>query len=77
MREAFDDPQVKAREMLLQVDHPVEGRIPQLGFPVKFSGTPARISSAPPVHGQHTSQVLGELGLSAAQIQDLAARAVI
>jgi crotonobetainyl-CoA:carnitine CoA-transferase CaiB-like acyl-CoA transferase len=77
MREAFDDPHVKARDMLLQVDHPVEGRIPQLGFPVKFSGTPARISAAPPLHGQHTAQVLGELGLTPAQIQDLAARAVI
>ena len=41
MREAFDDPHMRARQMLLLVDHPIEGRIPQLGFPVKFSGTPA------------------------------------
>ena len=77
MREAFDDPHVKAREMLLHVDHPVEGRIPQLGFPVKFSGTPARIQAAPPVHGQHTRQVLGELGLTDSQISELASQSVI
>lgn len=72
MREAFDDPQVRAREMLLQVDHPVEGRIPQLGFPVKFSGTPARISAPPPTRGQHTGQVLQTLGLSQERIDELA-----
>ncbi len=77
MREAFEDPQVKAREMLLHVDHPIEGRIPQLGFPVKFSNTPARIQDAPPVLGQHTHEVLDELGLTPAQIQELVKQSVI
>jgi crotonobetainyl-CoA:carnitine CoA-transferase CaiB-like acyl-CoA transferase len=76
MREAFEDPQVKAREMLLHVDHPVEGRIPQLGFPVKFSSTPGRIGAAPPTLGQHTTQVLASLGYSDAQIEALAASGV-
>lgn len=76
MREAFEDPQVKAREMLLHVDHPVEGRIPQLGFPVKFSQTPARITAPPPTLGQHTSQVLRELGLSDRDIEELARRGI-
>lgn len=72
MREAFDDPHVRARELLMHVDHPVEGRIPQLGFPVKFSGTPARITSPPPVLGEHTTQVLSQLGFSQTQIQAMA-----
>jgi crotonobetainyl-CoA:carnitine CoA-transferase CaiB-like acyl-CoA transferase len=72
MREAFDDPQVRAREMLLHVDHPVEGRIPQLGFPVKFSGTPAKIHAPPPSRGQHTAEVLRGLGLSQDRIDELA-----
>lgn len=72
MLEAFDDPHVKAREMVMHVDHPVEGRIPQLGFPVKFSGTPGRISSPPPTLGQHTQEVLGRLGYTAEQISDMA-----
>ena len=72
MREAFDDPQVKAREMVMHVDHPVEGRIPQLGFPVKFSGTPGRITTPPPTLGQHTSAVLERLGYSGEQITAMA-----
>ena len=76
MREAFNDPQVRAREMLLHVDHPVEGRIPQLGFPVKFSGTPGRITSPPPSLGEHTAQVLGRLGFTDEQIQAMAAGGV-
>ena len=72
MREAFEDPHVKAREMVMHVDHPVEGRIPQLGFPVKFSGTPGRITSPPPMLGQHTREVLERLGYSAEQIAAMA-----
>jgi crotonobetainyl-CoA:carnitine CoA-transferase CaiB-like acyl-CoA transferase len=72
MREAFEDPHVKAREMVMHVDHPVEGRIPQLGFPVKFSGTPGRISSPPPTVGQHTNEVLKRLGYSDQQIAEMA-----
>ena len=76
MREAFEDPQVKAREMVMHVDHPVEGRIPQLGFPVKFSGTPGRITSPPPSLGQHTHEVLERLGYSASQIAEMARNGV-
>ena len=76
MREAFEDPHVKAREMVMHVDHPVEGRIPQLGFPVKFSGTPARISAPPPTLGQHTNEVLERLGYTQQQIAEMAKNGV-
>ncbi len=62
MREAFDHPQMKHRGMLLEMDHPVEGRIPQLGFPVKFSDTPGRLRTPPPLLGEHTDAVLRTLG---------------
>jgi len=71
MREAFEDPHVKARELLLHVDHPVEGRIPQLGFPVKFSATPGRITAPPPTRGEHTREVLRSLGLTDERIDEL------
>lgn len=72
MGEAFDDPHMRARDMLLHIDHPVEGRIPQLGFPVKFSGTPARMHAPPPSLGQHTREVLADLGYNDRSIDELA-----
>ncbi|WP_417728492.1 CaiB/BaiF CoA transferase family protein [Roseovarius sp.] len=74
--EAFDDPQIRARNMVLEVEHPIEGRIPQLGFPIKLSGTPCDIRTPPPLLGEHTDEVLREAGYDAARIADLARRNV-
>ena len=71
MAEAFAHPPLGERGMIQYVDHPLEGRIPQLGFPVKLSGSPARIRTPPPTLGQHTDEVLLSLGLPADTIQTL------
>lgn len=76
-QEAFDDPQMRARDMLQWVDHPVEGRIPQIGFPVKFSDTPGAITRPPPVLGEHTDEILGELGYTADDIGRLRAQGAV
>ncbi|TCO28403.1 formyl-CoA transferase [Kribbella steppae] len=55
-----EDPHVRARGMVQEVDHPVEGRVRVLGSPVRMSGTPARIRRHPPLLGEHTEEVLGE-----------------
>jgi formyl-CoA transferase len=55
-----EDPHVKARGMVQEVDHPVEGRVRVLGSPVRMSRTPARIRRHPPLLGEHTEEVLGE-----------------
>ena len=62
MAEAFKDPQMVHREMLQHVEHPVEGRVPQLGFPIKFRGTPCDIRMPPPVLGEHNEEVLARAG---------------
>ena len=55
----------------MHVDHPVEGRIPQLGFPVKMGGTPQQVRHPPPLLGQHTDDILAEMGYDAATIRSL------
>ena len=60
--EAFATPQAAAREMVLELDHPVAGPIKLAGFPYKLSATPAAIRRPPPLLGQHTAEVLAELG---------------
>jgi crotonobetainyl-CoA:carnitine CoA-transferase CaiB-like acyl-CoA transferase len=57
----LNDPHLQERDMIIEKDHPVLGKFKMLGTPVKFSRTPAQISSLPPKLGEHTDQVLNEL----------------
>ena len=78
MDEVFADPQVLHRDMLLSVRHPTLGDIPQVGHAQKFSGNPAQIRSAPPLLGEHTFEVLGEvLGCTTDQLRSWAEDGVI
>jgi formyl-CoA transferase/CoA:oxalate CoA-transferase len=71
LEQVFRDPQVLAREMLVELPHPEVGRFQTTGLPVKLSATPGRIERRPPLHGEHTNEVLGECGLSPAEIEGL------
>jgi crotonobetainyl-CoA:carnitine CoA-transferase CaiB-like acyl-CoA transferase len=71
------DPQVLQRRMLVEVDHPTAGRIQVPGIPVKLSDTPAKITDPPPLLGEHTSEVLQELGYSPDQIGELRKEGII
>lgn len=57
--QAVNDPHTRARRMVEEIDHPVEGRIPTLGFAVKMSDTPRTVRRPPPLLGEHTAEVLG------------------
>ena len=67
----LSDPQVLARDMVIEVDHPKAGRVKALGNPIKFSATPGEAKRAAPLLGEHTREVLESLGYSAAQIAKL------
>jgi crotonobetainyl-CoA:carnitine CoA-transferase CaiB-like acyl-CoA transferase len=74
----FADPQVVARGLRLELPHPLAGRVPLVGPPVKLSATPLLPERAPPLLGEHTASVLRErLGLDAAAIADLTARGIV
>jgi formyl-CoA transferase len=66
-----DDPHTRAREMVVEVDHPVEGVVRALGVPVKLSDTPGGVRRAAPLLGEHTDEVLREYGFSADEIAAL------
>lgn len=72
--EATTSEQAQARQMVLPIDHPVEGRINTLGFPVKLSRTPQTVRHAPPLLGQHTREVMLESGVAPEQFDKLAAK---
>jgi len=60
--EVFDDPHVLARQMLMEMEHPVAGRVQMTGINVKLSRTPGALQRPAPTLGQHTRQVLRTLG---------------
>jgi formyl-CoA transferase len=60
-RQVFEDPHTIARNMVEEIEHPVEGRIRTLGFPIRMSETPPRVRRAPPLLGEHTSEILDRL----------------
>ena len=75
--EVFQDPQVLHQEMLIEMDHPTIGRIKNLGFPAKLSRTPGAVRLPPPLLGQHTEEILKELGYSLGEIEGLRKEGII
>lgn len=71
LAETFSDPQVLHNKMVQEVTHPTAGRIKVPGVNVKLSRTPGRISSPPPLLGEHNEVVLLRLGYTAAEIAEL------
>ncbi len=75
--EMVQDPQVLHRRMVVDIEHPVHGKVRQFGVAIKLSDTPGTVRSAGPTPGEHTEEVLRDLGLSAAEIGALRAGRVI
>jgi len=75
--EVFEDPQVQHLGCIAEVDQPGQGRVRMLSFPFRASATPASIRRPAPLLGEHTHEVLTELGLSPGEIERLTAAKAI
>ena len=77
LAQVYDDPQVRAREMMVETDHPVAGRVKNIGIPIKLSETPGQFRRPAPTLGQHTDEVLTDLGCSDDEIDKLRSEGVV
>ncbi len=77
MGQVFSDPQVLARQMLVELAHPEVGTFKTTGLPVKLSQTPGSIQRRPPLLGEHNSEIFAEAGLSPEEIEALRSAEVI
>ena len=77
LAEVFADPQVQARQMAVPVAHPLSDTLHLVASPMKLSATPVQVRRAPPLLGQHTDEVLAELGIDEAQRARLRQRGVV
>lgn len=75
--EVFADPQVEHLELVAEVEQPGYGRARMLGFPVRASATPAAIRRPAPLLGEHTAEILAEIGITADEIDRLAAAGTV
>lgn len=73
----WDHPQVRAREMRRTLDHPEAGEVDAIGFPVKFDRIDQDVRRHPPLLGEHTAAVLGEVGYGDGEIERLAAEGTV
>ncbi len=77
-QEVFDDPQVRHRGLKIEIPHPAGVPCPTVASPMRFSETPVEYTVPPPLLGQHTREVLGDLlGMRREELDQLAAKKII
>jgi formyl-CoA transferase/CoA:oxalate CoA-transferase len=75
--ETLNDPQVRARGMIVELEHPLIGTVRSLGNPMRFSATAVTYRLPPPTLGQHNEEVLAGLGCTEAKVEKLRGEGVI
>lgn len=69
--QAFNSEHGRHRKMRMEIDHPIEGTVPNIGFAVKMMGTPQQIRKHPPLLGEHNAELLKELGITGEELKAL------
>ena len=77
LQEVFENEQVIARGIEMRVPHPTAGTMNLVASPMRLSKTPVEVRMPPPLLGQHTDEVLQELGMSASQIRELHQKGIV
>ncbi|MHA3050699.1 CaiB/BaiF CoA transferase family protein [Acinetobacter sp. ANC 4639] len=76
LKQAFEEPQVIARNMLIEMKHPLKEKLTVIGSPIKLSRTPVEYKKAPPMLGEHTDEILSGI-LDSEQITELRQKGII
>ena len=77
MDEVFADPQVKHMQIRAEVTHPRLGRIGLINQPIKLSRTPAKLAAATPERGEHTEEVLQEIGFTKIEVDEFKSKGIV
>ena len=77
VKEALELEQTKAREMVVEMEDQLHGKKKLLGIPTKLSATPGEIRRMPPLLGEHTEEILSNLGYSKTQIDALEEKRIV
>ena len=73
IKQALGSDHAAHRGTVMEIDHPIEGRIRSIGFPIKLSETKQSVRRHPPLLGEHTDEILQELGFSAGDVEQMRA----
>ena len=75
--DVIQDPQILHNQMIVPVQHPELGRIDVTGIPIRFHGTPCEVTKHPPMQGEHTRELLAELGYAAGEVDALVGAGIV
>lgn len=76
LEQAFEEPQVQARNMLIEMQHPLKDKLKVIGSPIKLSRTPVEYKKAPPMLGEHTNEILARVA-DAEKLAELRTKGII
>jgi crotonobetainyl-CoA:carnitine CoA-transferase CaiB-like acyl-CoA transferase len=77
VEEMVEDPQIRHRRMIVETQHPEAGKVTEFGIAIKLSETPGSVRRAAPYRGEHTDEVLRQLGMKPEEIRTLREKRVV